>query len=112
MDLSSLASVWSLRVVGLSIGLVPYAAILRYVGWGPIGNDSVGEWAFILGFLGFWPALLTVPLALVLLRTGLREVAVGLLGAVVAAVLLWGLAPWAYAYGIAPPGIDHIPPRV
>ncbi|WP_199236063.1 hypothetical protein [Micromonospora sp. S4605] len=53
---------------------MPQALVILRVGWGPTGNDNVGEWYVTLAFLGACPALVSAVVAVVLVRTRLRAV--------------------------------------
>ncbi|WP_346535490.1 hypothetical protein [Micromonospora sp. DPT] len=89
MRLVCLNSAQASSAVGVCIGLLPQALVLVIAGWGPTGNDNVGEWYVTLAFMAACPALVSVLVAVVLVRTRLRAVGVGMLGAVGALSLLW-----------------------
>jgi hypothetical protein len=104
-----LRSRWARRAVGAGVGLLPHAVVLVFVGWGPTGNDNVGEWYFGLAFLGVCPALAGVLVAAVLLHTKLRDVGLGLMGAVGTLVLFWVVGLLAYGAVLVPPGMIEAP---
>ncbi|MFI5490508.1 hypothetical protein [Micromonospora echinaurantiaca] len=95
--------------VGAGVGLLPQALVFLLVGWGPTGNDNVGEWYVTLAFLGACPALVSAMIAAVLLRTRLRAVGTGMLGALGALSLLWMIGMVAYGLGAVPPGMVDAP---
>ncbi|MBM0259146.1 hypothetical protein [Micromonospora sp. 4G55] len=109
MRLACLTSAQASSAVGACIGLLPQAVVLVFAGWGPTGNDNVGEWYFTLAFMGACPALVSVSVAVVLVRTRLRAVGVGMLGAVGTASLLWAVGVAAYGLGVVPPGMLDAP---
>lgn len=93
----------------MCIGLLPQALVLMLVGWGPTGNDNVGEWYVTLAFMGACPALVSVLVAAVLVRTRLRAVGMGMLAAVGTLSLLWVIGVVAYGFGAVPPGMLDAP---
>ncbi|MFC8615018.1 hypothetical protein ACFT9M_01170 [Micromonospora purpureochromogenes] len=109
MEIPLLRSGWVSRVCGALVAVLPHALLLRRIGWGPIGNDNVGEWFVTLAFVGFCPAVVTVVVAMLLLRTRLRGAGVGALTGLAVLMLLWIVGMTSYAAGVVPPGMLDAP---
>lgn len=104
-----LRSEWVSRASGAFVAVLPHAILLWRLGWGPVGNDNVGEWFFALAFGGLCPAVVTVVVATPLLRTRLRGAGVGALSGIAALILLWVVGVTSYAVGVVPPGMIDAP---
>ncbi|MDH6465158.1 Na+/proline symporter [Micromonospora sp. A200] len=109
MEIPLLRDGWISRVCGAFVAVLPHALSLRRLGWGPVGNDNVGEWFFALAFVGFCPAVVTVVVAMLLLRTRFRGAGVGALSGVAVLILLWIVGVTSYVAGVVPPGMMDAP---
>jgi len=98
---------WTLRALGVCVGLLPAAILIMLLGWGPTGNDNVGEWYLGLAVLAVCPTLAALALGAILVRTRARDVGVGLLATTAGLIVLWVVGVLTYAAGLVPPGMDE-----